>query len=62
MKNIVLSITLASLLFGCGGGDNEDNKFSCADFPSQAAAQAAYINGATYLDADNDGIACEHLK
>lgn len=62
MKNIITFIALTSLLFGCGGGDNDDNKFSCSDFSSQAAAQAAYINGATYLDADNDGIACEHLK
>jgi Excalibur calcium-binding domain len=38
------------------------NPLSCADFPFQAAAQAhlrANLSGASSLDGNNDGIACE---
>jgi hypothetical protein len=38
------------------------NPLSCADFPFQAAAQAhlrANLYGASSLDGNNDGIACE---
>ena len=38
---------------------------SCSDFATQAAAQAAFDADRACtknLDADNDGIACEHLS
>lgn len=61
MRTAKITVLLLFSLVGCGGGE-DDNKFSCSDFQSQSAAQAAYNDGANYLDADNDGIACEHLK
>lgn len=33
----------------------------CADFTYQQEAQSAYEDGEDQLDADNDGLACEHL-
>lgn len=33
----------------------------CGDFTTQSAAQQAYKDGATYLDGDHDGRACEAL-
>lgn len=38
------------------------SSFKCADFSTQAAAQAAYNQGATQLDGDGDGKACEIFK
>ena len=35
------------------------SNFKCADFSTQAAAQAAYNQGAKQLDGDGDGKACE---
>jgi len=41
---------------------NGDGKVTCADFSTQAEAQAAYNAGYTNLDGnDNDGLACESL-
>lgn len=41
---------------------NNDGKVTCADFQTQAQAQAAYNAGYTSLDgSDNDGQACESL-
>lgn len=60
-----------ALLVGCGGGSdgggggsssNDYSKMTCAQFTTQAAAQAAYNSGAKQLDADKDGKACENLK
>ncbi|MEM8515476.1 hypothetical protein RCH14_004838, partial [Massilia sp. MP_M2] len=33
----------------------------CEDFKNQREAQAAFRDGEKQLDADNDGLACEHL-
>jgi Excalibur calcium-binding domain len=55
--------TVALLLWGlsgCGGG-GADKDAVCADFQYQEDAQAAYNGGATQLDGDKDGIACEAL-
>jgi hypothetical protein len=45
-----------------GDKDSDDGDRDCADFDSQADAQAAFeesSNDAERLDADDDGIACE---
>lgn len=64
------SIILAGLISGCGGSDEENvDNFSasgsgtnCSSFSTQSAAQSFFNNyNAPQLDADNDGIACEHL-
>lgn len=34
----------------------------CADFRTHDAAQRAFLAGATQLDGDKDGIACEALR
>jgi hypothetical protein len=42
----------------------DDNVFNCADFSTQAEAQAVYDQDPSdpnFLDADDDGIACEEL-
>jgi hypothetical protein len=35
---------------------------NCDEYSSQAAAQSAFNRGASNLDGDNDGIACENLR
>jgi hypothetical protein len=35
---------------------------NCDQFSSQSAAQSAFNSGASNLDADGDGIACESLR
>lgn len=45
----------------CGGGGSGGSDAVCADFKYQEDAQAAYAAGATQLDRDNDGVACESL-
>jgi hypothetical protein len=58
----VLSAVLAGLISGCGGGGGAlEDSAQCANFTYQEDAQAAFRAGATQLDADNDGIACESL-
>ena len=57
---IIVSLALFAMLSACGGGD--DTSSNCANYSTQAAAQAAYRNGQTQLDGDGDGKACEHLK
>jgi len=46
-----------AFLSACGGGGGDDDT-TCSDFKTQAEAQKNYHKG---LDADNDGLACEHL-
>lgn len=52
----VLSLALIS----CGGG-GDGAKRTCSEFAYQEEAQAALNGGATELDRDNDGVACENL-
>jgi hypothetical protein len=62
MKFIVAAagLALSALLAACGGGGSDKNA-TCSDFTYQEDAQAALRNGATQLDGDHDGIACENL-
>lgn len=47
---------------GCGGGGGgADSHARCSDFRYQEDAQAALAAGATQLDGDHDGVACESL-
>ncbi|WP_341678406.1 excalibur calcium-binding domain-containing protein [Niveibacterium sp. SC-1] len=50
----------ALLVAGCGGGIGNSDAV-CSDFRYQQDAQAAYADGATQLDRDGDGVACEDL-
>lgn len=54
------ALAIMTLISGCGGGGG-GGRAVCADFKYQEEAQAAFKNGESQLDADNDGIACEHL-
>lgn len=38
-----------------------EHQYHCADFKTWSDADAAYNAGATYLDANHDGIPCEEL-
>jgi Excalibur calcium-binding domain len=67
---LVVLTMLASSLQACGSGDSEatptassggNSASTCASFTYQQDAQAAFNAGATQLDGDNDGIACEEL-
>lgn len=56
----------AAALTGCGGGERERLAAAfggdiprCADFAFQEDAQAAFDAGLTFLDGDDDRIACE---
>lgn len=40
------------------GNENDLRNLTCASFSTPAAAQAALAAGATQLDSDGDGIAC----
>jgi hypothetical protein len=56
----------AATLLGCGGGDDlaGTGDLNCSDFRYQQDAQAVLNNGSgdpNRLDADRDGVACEHL-
>src|SRR4051812_11657057 len=58
----VLSVVLVGLISGCGGGGGApEDSAQCSNFTYQEDAQAAFAAGATQLDADKDGIACESL-
>jgi hypothetical protein len=60
MKRLGCVVALAVLILAPAA--LAQNPLSCADFPFQAAAQAhlrADLYGASSLDGDNDGIACE---
>lgn len=60
LSNIVLKITVVAIfgvISGCGGGGDA----KCEDFRTQSEAQSAFNDGEDQLDADNDGLACEHL-
>lgn len=47
---------------GGGGGGANCAGVTCANFATQAAAQAFFVaNGCSGLDGDSDGIACEAL-
>ena len=54
---------LLSFMTGCGGGSENSSDLDCSDFQYQQDAQSVLNNGGDRhnLDADNDGIACEHL-
>jgi hypothetical protein len=62
---LISAVLLASLIVtGCGGGDDDGENmgaYRCSDFSTQRAAQEALRRGATQLDSDRDGIACENL-
>jgi hypothetical protein len=56
----ILYIFIGITLTACGGGGSDDA--DCSDFAYQQDAQAWHnSNPGSDLDADNDGIACEHL-
>lgn len=58
IKNIFV-ILISMIITACGGGSDDTN---CSDFTYQQDAQAWHkSNSNSDLDADNDGIACEHL-
>lgn len=62
MFRMVGVIGLAMALTSCGGaGGSSGSDAVCADFRYQEDAQAAFRSGATQLDRDKDGIACEDL-
>lgn len=42
--------------------DVSGTRVRCADFRTHDAAQRAFLAGATQLDGDRDGIACERLR
>lgn len=74
-RQTALIFTLGALFFmvmSCGGGETDSSgghvDRNCADFPTQTAAQEYFdANGGSPsnnfdgLDADHDGIPCEHL-
>ena len=55
---LIAAVVVSCMLVSCGGGGKSS---VCADFQYQQDAQSAYRAGATELDRDNDGIACEEL-
>lgn len=64
MKLMSVVLMAALVTAGCGGGDDGGDDvggYRCSDFSTQRAAQEAYRRGATQLDSDRDGIACENL-
>lgn len=52
---ISLSLFLGALIF------SSHKLLHCADFHSQREAQKAFNRGATYLDKNKDGVACQNL-
>lgn len=67
-KNLIVMMAFIAGLFltGCSGdSDTPCPDSNCADYNTQAEAQAAFDADPECkkgLDADNDGIACEHLS
>ncbi len=63
MRRLLVSILVMALMLTLGAvvsvGTSAAQRARCADFPSQAAAQAALPNN-PQLDRDRDGIACEN--
>ncbi len=63
MRRLVVSMSVVALMLTIGAVMSVDTvaaqRARCADFPSQAAAQAALPNN-PQLDGDRDGIACEN--
>jgi hypothetical protein len=57
----VATIAAAMTLSACGGGGGGGSDARCSDFTYQEDAQAALRAGASQLDGDSDGIACESL-
>ena len=55
----VIFIFIAITLTACGGGGSDD--VNCSDFAYQQDQAWHKSNPGSDLDADNDGIACEHL-
>ena len=56
--HLALLICISLALASCGGSNDKD----CSDFTYQQDAQAWHnANAGSDLDADRDGIACEHL-
>lgn len=56
---IVLSVFIVMIL--CGYIVRATRKVRCAEFNTQGEAQKAFLNGARYLDANHDMIACNAL-
>lgn len=62
MKRPLTVAALATLTFLSWYIPSASARVRCRDFSTQAEAQAyMQANGATYLDGDNDGVACESL-
>jgi Excalibur calcium-binding domain len=63
MSALMGALAAAIVLTACGGGggDEADKNARCSDFRYQEDAQDALNRGASQLDGDHDGIACESL-
>ncbi len=63
MRRLIVLVSIAAFMLAFGVvvsvGTAAAQRARCADFPSQAAAQAALPNN-PQLDRDRDGIACEN--
>jgi hypothetical protein len=62
MRLLAASMVVATLMVGQAGAAVRGQTVTCARFPSQAEAQAAYRDdplGLAQLDLDQDGYACE---
>ncbi|MEQ8926073.1 MAG: excalibur calcium-binding domain-containing protein [Fulvivirga sp.] len=69
MFRLLFSVFITISLFTLSGCDSNDRSpcpdTNCADYATQEEAQAALLADPECrgdLDADNDGIACEHLS
>lgn len=59
---VAVLLALAAFLFGRAAQKNRIfQKYKCSNFLTWSEAQSAYEHGATYLDGDHDGTACENL-
>ncbi len=62
---VLCAVTFSVALLGCGGGESGSaGDLDCSDFRYQQDAQAVLNSGGgdpNRLDADKDGVACEHL-
>ena len=64
VRSLAASAAVAAALSLSLAGTARAADKNCSDFPTQAAAQAAYNadpSDPNHLDADKDGIACENL-
>jgi hypothetical protein len=62
MKRPLAVATLATVTLLSWYIPSASARARCQDFSTQAEAQAyMQANGATYLDGDSDGVACESL-